>query len=57
VLNKVLDAGPDGFEGGFSNKKYNGMTKVSSAIATRDLKRLVDAGMLVQTGGEGVCGM
>jgi len=51
VLNKLLDAGPDGFEGGLSNKKYQNMTKTSSATATRDLKALVDAGLLVQSGG------
>ena len=51
VLNKLLDAGPDGFEGGLSNKKYISMTKASSATATRDLKGLVDAGLLVQSGG------
>lgn len=51
VLNKMLDAGPDGFEGGLSNKKYQNMTKASSATATRDLKALVEGGMLVQAGG------
>ncbi|QJB56534.1 Fic family protein [Pseudodesulfovibrio sp. zrk46] len=51
ALNKLLDAGPDGFEGGLSNKKYIGMTKTSSATATRDLKALVEAGLLVQSGG------
>lgn len=51
VLNKLLNAGPDGFEGGLSNKKYSSMTKASSATATRDLKALVDAGMFVQSGG------
>ena len=51
VLNKLLDAGPDGFEGGLSNKKYMGMTKTSSATATRDLKALVNAGVLIQSGG------
>lgn len=51
VLNKLLDAGPDGFEGGLSNKKYQNMTKASSATATRDLKALGDAGILVQSGG------
>lgn len=51
VLNKLLEAGPNGFEGGLSNKKYQSMTKASSATATRDLQALVDAGMLVQSGG------
>lgn len=51
VLNKLLDAGPDGFEGGLSNKKYISMTRASSATATRHLKALVDAGLLIQSGG------
>ncbi len=51
ALNKLLDAGPDGFGEGLSNKKYVSMTKASSATATRDLKALVDAGILVQSGG------
>jgi Fic family protein len=51
VLNKLLDFGPDGFEGGLTNKKYTHIAKTSSATATRDLKALVEAGMLTQTGG------
>jgi len=51
VLNKLLDFGPDGFQGGLSNKKYTRIAKTSSATATRDLKALVEAGMLTQTGG------
>lgn len=51
ALNKLLDAGPDGFAGGLSNKKYVNMTKASTATATRDLRELVEAGMLLQAGG------
>jgi len=46
VLNKLLDAGPDGFEGGLNNRKYVGMTKASSATAQRDLVDLVAKGLL-----------
>jgi len=51
VLQKMLDAGPGGFEGGLSNKKYRGMTKVSQVTAARDLAELVELGALVKTGG------
>ncbi|MGE4297913.1 MAG: Fic family protein [Desulfovibrionaceae bacterium] len=51
VLNKLLDAGPDGFEGGLSNQKYRHITKSSSATATRDLADLVQKGMLAMEGG------
>lgn len=46
VLNKLLDAGPDGFEGGMTNRKYVGMTKTTRATAQRDLADLVAKGML-----------
>lgn len=46
VLNKLLDAGPEGFEGGLTNRKYVGMTKTTRATAQRDLADLVGKGML-----------
>lgn len=46
VLNKLLDAGPDGFEGGLTNRKYVGMTRTASAAAQRDLADLVAKGLL-----------
>ncbi len=46
VLNKLLDAGPDGFEGGLTNRKYVGMTKTAPATAQRDLADLVAKGLL-----------
>ncbi|BDQ38436.1 hypothetical protein SYK_27960 [Pseudodesulfovibrio nedwellii] len=51
VLNKLLVADPDDFEGGISNKKHISMTNASSATATRDLKTPVETRMLVQSGG------
>ena len=42
VLNRLLDAGPGGFEGGLSASKYKGLTKVSKATATRHLADLVE---------------
>lgn len=41
ALNRLLDAGPDGFEGGLNARKYTGLAKVSKATATRDLADLL----------------
>ena len=46
VLNRLLDAGPGGFEGGMTNRKYAGMTHVSRATAQRELADLVTKGVL-----------
>lgn len=50
VLNRLLDAGAGGFEGGLTARKYMGMTKASKATATRDLADLAQVGCLVPTG-------
>ena len=42
VINKMFDAGPEGFKGGMSVKKYVSITKTSKATATRDLQALVE---------------
>jgi Fic family protein len=55
ALNRMLDAEPNGFAGGMTNKKYAHLTKVSPATAQRDLADLVTKGCLVLTGsGRGV---
>jgi Fic family protein len=41
ALNKMLDAGPAGFTGGMTAKKYISITKASKATATRDLAELL----------------
>ncbi|MFO7728637.1 MAG: Fic family protein [Desulfonatronovibrio sp.] len=53
VINRMLDEGPDGFEGGMNARKYIGITKVSKATATRDIQQLVDLGVLVRYGKAG----
>ncbi len=53
VLNKLLDAGPEGFEGGLNATKYISMADVSKATATRDLTELVEKGCLIQRAGGG----
>ncbi len=50
AINKMLDKGAEGFEGGMTARKYMGITKVSKATATRDLQRLYEIGVLVQEG-------
>jgi Fic family protein len=50
VLAKMFAAGPGGFQGGMSAKKYASITRCSKATATRDLTRLVELGALVRSG-------
>src|SRR3990167_10782992 len=42
VLNRLLDAGRDGFIGGMTTRKYMQLTKISRATAYRELIDLVD---------------
>lgn len=48
---KMLDAGPDGFEGGMTAKKYMSITRSSKATATRDLQTLMELGAFINQGG------
>src|SRR6185437_8449471 len=51
VARRMFDAGPEGFEGGMSAAKYESLTKVSKATATRDLQHLSDIKALIPEGG------
>ncbi len=53
VLNKLLDAGPDGFEGGMTTRKYVSLNGTSKATATRELADLVSKGCLKKMPGGG----
>ena len=53
VINKLLDAGQGGFEGGLTNRKYAAIAKVSKPTAYRELSRLVELGMIRQNPGRG----
>lgn len=53
VLNRLLDAGPGGFEGGITTRKYSGLARVSRATAYRELTDLVTKGCLEPAGGGG----
>ncbi|MBT3480366.1 MAG: Fic family protein [Opitutales bacterium] len=51
VVGRMLDEGPDGFEGGMNARKYISITKTSKATATRDLQKLVEIGVFEPVGG------
>jgi Fic family protein len=53
VINRLLDAGHGGFEGGMTNRKYASMTHVSRATAQRELADLVDKDILRSNPGGG----
>lgn len=53
VLNRLLDGGERGFEGGISAAQYQAVAKVSKATATRHLAGLLGKGCLVRLPGGG----
>jgi Fic family protein len=50
ALNRMLDAGPEGFVGGMTNRKYHHLTGASAATVQRDLADLVEKRCLILTG-------
>lgn len=53
VVNLLLNAGIDGFEGGLTTRKYVSIAKTSRATAFREIDDLVKKGLLVQTPTQG----
>lgn len=53
VINRLLDAGSGGFEGGLTTRKYVAMAKVSRATAFREISDLVAKHILIQNPGGG----
>jgi Fic family protein len=51
VLNRLLDAGVDGFEGGLNTKKYISIAKTSPATAKRDIADLLSKNLISQVEG------
>lgn len=51
VIKRMMEAGPEGFEGGINASKYSSLTKVSKATATRDLQYLLEIKALAVVGG------
>lgn len=48
VINRLLDAGPGGFEGGLTTRKYASLAGVSRATAFREIAQLQEWGMIRQ---------
>lgn len=53
VINRLLDAGKGGFEGGLTTRKYAGMTKSSRATSYREISDLLSKKIIVQKPGKG----
>jgi Fic family protein len=53
ILNRLLDAGPGGFEGGLTTRKYMALTKTSRATAWREIDDLLKQGLLTARPGGG----
>jgi len=53
VVQKLLESGPRGFEGGLTTRKYAGMTKASRATAFREIDDLREKDIIRYVGGKG----
>lgn len=53
VINKLLDAGKERFEGGLTTRKYVNITSISRRTAIREIQDLLSKGMLKQNKGKG----
>jgi Fic family protein len=54
IIQRMLQAGAKGFEGGMNARQYTSIAKTSKATATRDLQHLLAIGvfaLLGETGG------
>lgn len=53
VINRLLEAGRGGFEGGLTTRKYASLTKVSRATAFREISDLLGKGIIKEDQGRG----
>lgn len=53
VVNRLFEAGPGGFQGGLTNRKYRGISKTTRETAKRDMADLAAKGILVRNPGGG----
>jgi Fic family protein len=53
VVNVLLNAGKDGFEGGLTTRKYSSIAKVSRATAFREITNLVEKKVILQNPSKG----
>lgn len=51
ALQKMLELGPAGFEGGLSTRKYANFTHTSKATAFREIEDMHSKGLLIRLGG------
>jgi Fic family protein len=50
TMKKLLDAGPQGFEGGMTTRKHQSIAQISTPTAARDLIELERLGLLTRYG-------
>jgi Fic family protein len=53
VVNLLLDAGPGGFVGGLTTRKYVSIAKTSRVTAYREITNLLEKGLIKQNAGKG----
>ncbi len=53
IVNRLLDAGKEGFQGGLTTRKYASMAKVSRVTAYREISDLLEKGLLRQNPAKG----
>ena len=53
AVNRLLDTGKGGFQGGLTTRKYVSMAKVSRATAFREISDLLEKGILRQNPAKG----
>lgn len=53
AINRLLDAGQGGFEGGLTTRKYAGMAKTSKATSYREITDLLAKKILIRNPGKG----
>jgi Fic family protein len=53
VINRMLDFGRGGLEGGMTTRKYVSLANVSRATAFRELNQLLELGFIKQNPGGG----
>ena len=53
VVNRLLDAGKGGFQGGLTTRKYVAIAKISRATAFREISELLGKGLLTQNQARG----
>ena len=53
VINRLLDAGPGGVQGGLTTRKYGSLTKTSRVTAYREIADLLEKDLLRQNPSKG----